>query len=112
MHTEKKSTLQELVAKAIHYGGDMLEVEHKDHYEEVCVMRNGIGFGIARFKSSSGEGAALRKELYGLAKRSGESLLRMKNTNCAHASMTASVRLLSESRCESASFLMIDRCVR
>ena len=67
--TQQKSLVQELLAKAIRYGGDMLEVEYKNHYEEVFVMRNGIGFGIARFKSSSIHGAFLLKELYDLAKK-------------------------------------------
>ena len=68
-HTEQKNIVQELVVKAIRHGGDMLEVEYKDHYEEVFVMRNGIGFGIARFKSSTTQGAVLRKQLYDLAKK-------------------------------------------
>lgn len=68
-YTEQKSIVQRLVAKAIGYGGDMLDVEYKDSYEEVFVGRNGIAYGIARFKSSSAQGAALRKELYGLAKK-------------------------------------------
>ena len=67
--SEEKSIIQGLVVKAIRYGGDLLEVEYKNHYGEVFVMRNGIGFGIARFKSSSAQGAALRKELYGVAKK-------------------------------------------
>src|SRR2546430_14151664 len=60
----------EVVAEAIHAGAEELDIEYKDGYDEVCVMRGPIGFGIARFRSSSSEGIALREELFGIARRS------------------------------------------
>ena|SRR2546430_1614713 len=62
--------LEKLVAEAIHAGAEELDIEYKDGYDEVCVMRGPIGFGIARFRRSSSEGIALREELFGIARRS------------------------------------------
>ena len=61
--------LERLATQALRLGFDNLEVEYKDGFEEVCGLKDGIGFGIARFRSSSPEGAALRRELYGNLKK-------------------------------------------
>lgn len=61
--------LKRLATQALRLGFDTLEVEHKDGFEEVCGLKDGIGFGIARLRSSSPEGAALRRELYGNLKK-------------------------------------------
>src|SRR2546427_6950935 len=63
------SGLEKLVAEAIQAGANELDIEYKDGYDEVCVMRGPVGFGIARFQSSSAEGLALRKELFGVASK-------------------------------------------
>lgn len=69
MVMEHESILRELVAKALRSGADMIEIEYKDGYEEVFANRRGIDYRIARFRSSSVEGSALRKELYGLTQK-------------------------------------------
>ncbi|MGH9387160.1 MAG: hypothetical protein ACRD2N_23060 [Vicinamibacterales bacterium] len=61
--------LERLATQALRRGFDTLEVENKDGFEEVCGLKDGIGFGIARVRSSSPEGAALRRELYGSLKK-------------------------------------------
>jgi hypothetical protein len=55
--------------QALRLGFDTLEVEYKDGFEEVCGLKDGLGVGIARFRSSSPEAAALRRELYGNLKK-------------------------------------------
>jgi hypothetical protein len=59
----------ELIAQSARVGADSLDIERKDGDEEVCAMRGPIGFGIARFPSTGRKAAALRQELYQLAKR-------------------------------------------
>ena len=61
--------LERLAIQAVRLGFDTLEVEYKNGFEEVCGLRDGIGVGIARFRSSSREGAALRQQLYGTLKK-------------------------------------------
>jgi len=61
--------LERLATEAVRLGFDTLEVEYRDGFEEVCGLKDGIGSGIARFRSSSPEGAALRRELYGNLKK-------------------------------------------
>jgi hypothetical protein len=46
----------------------MIEVEYDEGYEEVYIRKDNIGFGT-RFKGSE---RIMRRELYGLAKRSDE----------------------------------------
>jgi predicted amino acid dehydrogenase len=62
------SIVEHLASRAIRLGADALEVEYKDGYEEVCAAKGGVGYGIARFRSSSREAASLRKELLNIAK--------------------------------------------
>lgn len=47
-------------------GADTLEIEYRDGYEEVTVLKGGVGFEIARFPSSGGRAASLREELHNL----------------------------------------------
>jgi hypothetical protein len=102
-HSEHHSIVQELAMEAIRGGADMIEVEYEEGYEEVYIRKDNLALGIDRIKTSSPDAAFLRRELYGLAKRSGESLLTMKSTSCAHVSMTALVTMRSESSCENSS---------
>src|SRR2546425_7455807 len=67
--TKNASGLEKLVAEAIRAGAEALDIEYKDGYDEVCIMHGPVGFGIARFRSSSGEGIALREELFDVAKK-------------------------------------------
>ena len=61
--------LERVAAEAIRLGADALEIEYKDRYEEVFAASGPLGFGIARFRSSSGDAASLRRECYRLAKQ-------------------------------------------
>ncbi len=63
------SIVEQLASEAIRLGADMLEVEYKNGHEEVFALKGGVGFGIARFPSSSGEAVSLRDELYGITKK-------------------------------------------
>ena len=69
MDRQAESIVERLATETIRVGADRLEVEYKDGYEEVVVARGGVGFGIARFASSSPEALALRDELRRLVKR-------------------------------------------
>ncbi len=55
--------LTDLIAKALEFGADELEIEYKDGKEEVAVMKGSLGFGIASLDSSSPEAETLREEL-------------------------------------------------
>ena len=62
--------LMDYVAEAIEQGFDELTVEYKDGQEMVFVQNKGVGIGIASLKSDGEEAAALRHELFRLAKSS------------------------------------------
>lgn len=61
--------LEQLAAEAVRRGFDTLEIEYKDGFEEVFGLKDGVGFGIARFKSAGPEGGTLRDELYRTTKK-------------------------------------------
>lgn len=63
------SLLEELVAEALRVGANAFELEYDSGYDEVCVMRGPVGWGIARLRSSSPEAIALREELRRVARR-------------------------------------------
>jgi hypothetical protein len=67
--TKIASGLEKLVAEAIRAGAEGLDIEYKNGYDEVWMMHGPVGFGIARVRSSSSEGIALREELFGIAKK-------------------------------------------
>lgn len=69
LHRRHESIIARLVAEAIRLGADFLEVEYKDGYEEVVAGQGSVGYGIARFRSSSPEAVALREELRHIARR-------------------------------------------
>lgn len=69
MHRRPEGVVERLAAEAIRLGADFLDVEYKDGYEEVSAAQGGVGYGIARFRSSSPEAVMLREELYRIAKR-------------------------------------------
>ena len=105
-HLEHNSIVQTLAVDAIRAGADMIEIEYDEGYEEVYIRKDNLALGIDRFKSSGPEAASLRKELYGLAKKKQRIVienLKMRSTSCMHASMTASVRMPSESSCKNPS---------
>ncbi len=61
--------VDDVVTEAARLGADGVEVEYKDGYEQVFATKGSFGYGIARFRSSTPEALALRKQLYRLAKR-------------------------------------------
>jgi hypothetical protein len=61
--------LETLVSQAVASDLDTLEVRYKDGYQEVFGIRGNIGFGIARFPSTSQEATSLRRELRRIAKK-------------------------------------------
>jgi len=61
--------LPRLIAKAIRFGADTLEVEYRDGYREVSAMKGGFGVGIARFPSGGRRATSLCEELLALRKR-------------------------------------------
>jgi len=63
------SVLEKFVLEAIEAGADEVEVEYKDGYELIFALKNGVGFGIGRLRSSTAEADNLRKELRALTKR-------------------------------------------
>jgi hypothetical protein len=69
MAPKQKSIVERLTAEAVRLGVDKLEIEYKDGHEEVVALVGSIGFGIARFRSSSREARSLRDELYGMTKK-------------------------------------------
>jgi len=57
------SPLQQFIAHAMQLGADTIQTEYRDGYEEVSVLKGGVGFAIARFPSMGRRSTALRKEL-------------------------------------------------
>jgi hypothetical protein len=66
------SIIEGIASQAICSGGQAIEVEYKDGYEEVfsvgVTARTGVGFQL---KSSSDEARALRADLYEVVKKRG-----------------------------------------
>ena len=60
--------LHGFIAKAGRLGADTIEVEYRDG-EEVSVLKEGVGFWIARFPSLGRRSTALREELDKLRKK-------------------------------------------
>jgi hypothetical protein len=69
MAQEQKSVVEQLASEAIRPGADAVEVEYKDGYEEVFAVKAGVGYGIARFRSSTPVAASLRNELRAATRR-------------------------------------------
>ena len=64
------SIIEEIAFKAIRSGGEAVEVEYKDGYNEIFPLSgpSGVSLGI-RLVSSSKEAKSLRADLYGIAKK-------------------------------------------
>lgn len=62
----KGNPLAEFVSKAVELEARELEVEYKDGYEEITVLKGQTGFGIARLESSGKEANNLRNQLYAI----------------------------------------------
>ena len=64
------SIIEELASETIRAGGDAVEVEYKDGYEEVFPVKGQFGTSIGfRLVKSSQEAKSLREELYKIAKK-------------------------------------------
>jgi hypothetical protein len=61
--------LEDLCRHVLSFGAESIEVEYKDGRVWVFAVQDGIGTGIANFKSSSREGMELRENLYAAAKK-------------------------------------------
>jgi hypothetical protein len=70
MVPEPMSIIEEIASQTIRAGGEAVEVEYKDGYEEVFPVagRSGTSVGF-RLDSSSQEAKSLREELYKIAKK-------------------------------------------
>jgi hypothetical protein len=65
----RASIVHDLTTEAVGVGADTIQVEYRDGYEEICVLKGGVGFEIARWPSSGRRAAALRRELHDLRKK-------------------------------------------
>lgn len=61
--------IERFAAKSIRRGASLLDIEYKEGYEDIVATQGGVGYGIARFRSSSPEAITLREELHRSAKR-------------------------------------------
>ena len=70
MVRDQMSIVEEIASQTIRAGGDAVEVEYKDGYEEVFPVagRSGTSVGF-RLNSSSQEAKSLREELYKIARK-------------------------------------------
>jgi hypothetical protein len=66
---KSRSRVEKLASETIRLGAEALEIEYKDGYEEVVVVKSSIGYGIARLRSGSRGAASLRDDLRELARR-------------------------------------------
>lgn len=62
-------SLAELLTRVVELGGDGLEIEYRNSYEEITAIKGDFGIGIGNIKSSSRQAAALRDELSSLCNR-------------------------------------------
>ena len=64
------SIVEEIAFKTIRSGGQAVEVEYKDGYEEIFPLSGpgGVSLGT-RLEGSSNEARSLRADLYGIAKK-------------------------------------------
>ena len=64
------SIIEEIASKTIRSGGEAVEVEYKDGYEEIFPLSGPIGVSLGvRLESSSKEARLLRADLYSIAKK-------------------------------------------
>jgi hypothetical protein len=63
------SIVHGLITEAVSLGADTIQVEYRDGYEEISVLKGGVGFEIARWRSSGRRAVSLRKELHDLRKK-------------------------------------------
>lgn len=76
MGAKDESIVRGLIAEAVTLGADTIQVEYRDGYEEICVLKGGVGFEIARWPSSDRPAILLRKELHALRKKRAKATVR------------------------------------
>ena len=70
MVRDRMSIIEEIASQTIRSGGDAVEVEYKDGYEEVFPVAGRVGTSVGiRLRSSSPEAKSLREGLYRIAKK-------------------------------------------
>ncbi len=70
MIRDRMSMIEEIASQTIRAGGDAVEVEYKDSYEEVFPVAGQFGTSVGfRLDCSSQEAKSLREELYKIAKK-------------------------------------------
>ena len=70
MVREPMSIIEEIALKTIRSGGEAVEVEYKDGYEEIFPLSGPTGGSLGiRLQSSSKEAKSLRADLYRIAKK-------------------------------------------
>jgi hypothetical protein len=69
MGSKHEGIVHELIAEAVGPGADTIQVEYRDGYEEICVLKGGAGFEIARWPSSGRRAVSLCKELHDLRRK-------------------------------------------
>ena len=70
MISEPMNIIEEIASQTIRSGGEAVEVEYKDGYEEVFPVAGRFGTSVGfRLDSSSEEAKSLREELYKIAKK-------------------------------------------
>jgi hypothetical protein len=69
MASTDESIVHGLITEAVGLGADTIQVEYRDGYEEICVLKGGVGFEIARWPSSGRPAILLRKELHNLRRK-------------------------------------------
>ena len=75
----KNNPLIEFVSKSIEMGACEIEIEYKDGYEEITVLKNNTGYEIAKLDSSSKEASGLRKQLYSIQEKK-QGIVRINET--------------------------------
>ena len=75
----KNNPLVEFVLTSIEMGAYEIEIEYKDGYEEITVLKNQVGYGIAKLDSGSEEASSLRNQLYSLQENK-QGIIRINGT--------------------------------
>ena len=57
----------------------LVEIEYKDGYEEITVLKNEVGYGIAKLDTGSEEASSLRNQLYSLQENK-QGIIRINGT--------------------------------
>jgi hypothetical protein len=73
---KRASLVHDLGTEAVGLGADTIQVEYRDGYKEIGVLKGGVGFEIARWPRSDRPAVTLRKELHELRNRRATVIIR------------------------------------